>query len=122
MPVIDFRPQEAAGAEIVAMVLRDRGDAVRAGAVDELILRIGELVRARDAPAHLLAPAAAAVGDRAQALGLYRVARVARTIGVLAHGRDRAALAANVARLIRLGDEILTELDTMLAGRPPNSG
>ncbi|WOI55560.1 hypothetical protein [Palleronia sp. LCG004] len=48
------------------------------------------------------------LADQAHALGLNRLFRVCRHVVALSHGHDVAALAANVTRLIRLGDQVVS--------------
>jgi hypothetical protein len=54
--------------------------------------------------------AAAALGMRSGTIGLHRLSRVARTVERLCMGSDRTALAANVARLDRLGQATLEQI------------
>ena len=58
----------------------------------------------------VLRNSASFVAERASALGLNRIARVARTVELLERTEDRAALAANVARLLRLGQGFFEEV------------
>lgn len=53
---------------------------------------------------------ARAVSEMAAEIGLHRLARVGRTVCVLAGQDNPAALAANLARLLRLGDAALTAI------------
>ncbi|PZX15033.1 hypothetical protein LX81_02621 [Palleronia aestuarii] len=50
------------------------------------------------------------VAGMSQSLGLLQISRVAAALDGLASGRDPAALGANVARLLRLGDDALHTL------------
>lgn len=48
-----------------------------------------------------------AIGDLCKRIGLERLARVAYTVSALAKGSDPVALSANLARLMRLGNDTL---------------
>ena len=62
-----------------------------------------------EAPSDLQA-AVADVSRRSSRLGLNRLCRVARTVATLVGSGDRPALAANIARLDRLGRATLTDI------------
>ncbi|WP_108483209.1 hypothetical protein [Oceaniglobus ichthyenteri] len=51
-----------------------------------------------------------AIGEIAGRIGLERMARVAFTVATLAKGSDGVALSANLARLVRLGNDALSEI------------
>lgn len=63
-----------------------------------------------DQDADILRSSARCVAEKASALGLNRIARVARTVETLGRTEDEAALAANVARLLRLGQGFFKEV------------
>lgn len=63
-----------------------------------------------DGDSDVLRNSAISVAERAGALGLNRISRVARTVEALERTDDRAALAANVARLLRLGQGFFEEV------------
>jgi len=51
-----------------------------------------------------------AIGKIAASIGLERMGRVAFTCAALAKGRDPVALSANLARLMRLGNDALSAI------------
>ncbi len=110
MGIIAFHPVEPAEGD----VLRLAGmDAARAGArletdleeIAELVSRVSLAKATRE-----LRIAAVTLSARATEVGLHRIARIARTIDTLARGDDATALAANVARLDRVGLATLNEI------------
>lgn len=64
----------------------------------------------RDGRMIAMTAAARQASDQASAVGLNRLSRVARTVCVLAGAPDGTALAANVARLMRLGEDSLESI------------
>ncbi|WP_375260601.1 hypothetical protein [Palleronia sp.] len=63
-----------------------------------------------DRDTDILRNSARCVAEKASALGLNRIARVARTVVMLGRTEDKAALGANVARLLRLGQGFFEEV------------
>ncbi|SES05157.1 hypothetical protein SAMN04490244_10573 [Tranquillimonas rosea] len=80
----------------------------RGDTMDFLALELARVALAyRDARFDRLRRAAGRVAELSSDARLDRMALVARTVVALAGGRDEIALAANVARLDRLGDATL---------------
>lgn len=79
---------------VVATVLHDLSQQLEEIAVAYRAARFDEVVKV-----------ARVAAVTASSLRLDRLARVARTVCVLATSDDSAALAANVARMIRLGED-----------------
>ncbi|WP_099824857.1 hypothetical protein [Oceaniglobus indicus] len=97
----------------IAALGRDDGagpaDAGVAETLEDLALYLAQLPAAyRDSRFRDLASACCEIGEIAGALGLERLSRVARTVAGLTAGDDSVALAANLARLMRLGNEALS--------------
>ncbi|SFG87873.1 hypothetical protein SAMN04488020_104272 [Palleronia marisminoris] len=79
--------------------------------LDQLMAGLSRVSLAwHDRDGAVLRNSASFVAGRASALGLNRIARVARTVETLARTEDGAALAANVARLLRLGQGFFEEV------------
>ncbi|WP_102110300.1 hypothetical protein [Oceaniglobus roseus] len=77
-------------------------------ALEDLALALSRVAQAyREDRFHDLREAACTVGRIAASLDLDRLARVARTVAGLSTTTDCTALAANVARLVRLGNGAL---------------
>ena len=113
MGIIALRPVERAEGDVLRLAGLD--PRALSEKVDADLEEIAELMsRVTLAWANGRTPdmrqAAAALGARCGALGLNRVSRVARTIESLDPGGDEVALAANVARLARLGHATLEEI------------
>lgn len=117
MNVIVFRPSECAAGD-VTVLMESRTGQDREEVDREIGPRLEELAEGLSfvSQAYLdrrldqLAREARRLGRVASEVGLNRVARVASTVCVLAQRNDPAALAANVARLIRLGEAALSEI------------
>ena len=79
--------------------------------LDEIAIQL-QLVQtaAKDDDAAQLALSCRRIGEDASVLGLNRIARVARAVEKLLHQNDPNALAANVARLMRLGDGLFEDV------------
>lgn len=107
-----LRPQEMAESDVLRMAgyaapaLAERLDA-ELEVVAEMLSRVALAWQenAIDDMRH----AAAALGTRTGTIGLHRLSRVARTVERLAVDKDPTALAANVARLDRLGQATLEQ-------------
>ncbi len=87
----------AASPEILDATLEEMTEALSRAAVSY-----------RDRRLEDVAAAARDIADRAHELGLNRLFRVCRHVVSLTDGHDDTALAANVARLVRLGDEAIS--------------
>lgn len=110
MGIIALHPEEGAESDVLRLTgLTAPGLTAR---LDTELEEIAEML-SRVALAHAegkpeaMRRAASRLGARCGALGLLRVARVARTVERLATEADETALAANVARLDRLGHATL---------------
>lgn len=113
MGIIALRPRERAESDVLRLAgLRAPGLPARIDTelegIAEMLSRVS-LAHAEGDPA-ALRRAASRLGARCGVVGLFRVARVARTVERLAAAADEIALAANVARLDRLGHATLHEI------------
>ncbi len=113
MGIIALRPVERAESDILrlagleAPALSERLEAE----LEEIAERLSRVSLAwAEGGTTGLRHAAAALGAVAGTLGLHRIARIARTVEGLATAGDEIALAANVARLERLGEATLREI------------
>lgn len=89
----------------------DQADTVICRALEELANRLSTIERAYyqdDRPA--LAKAARGLIGVADQVGMPGLATIASSVGGLAHGQDDPALAAALARLVRLGDRSLAAI------------
>lgn len=79
--------------------------------LDELALKLSQIGPAwRDARFDQVSRLSRDVADIAVALGVERLARVARTAVALSRQNDGVALAANLGRMMRLGEAVLTSV------------
>lgn len=117
MSVAVFRPSECAAGDVLA-VMQSRTGQDRETIDREIGPRLEDLAEGLsfvsqaylDRRFEALAQEARCLGRIASEVGLNRVARVASTVCMLSRHNDPAALAANVARLIRLGEAALSEI------------
>ncbi len=80
-------------------------------ALEDLALAMSRAAIAyRDDRFERLDAASRETAHAAALLGLDRLGRVACTVAVLTHSRDSVALAANLSRMIRLGNDALTAI------------
>ncbi len=118
MVVVQFpRPRETAIVDVAQMeeIWIDRGSAeagrIIGAALDDLAHSLACIgMSYRDARLDGIRTEAHAAAEIANRIGLDRLGRVARTVALLSSGRDVAALAANVDRLLRLGDGALAKV------------
>ena len=117
MNVVVLRPSECAAGDVtVLMEIREGQD--REAIDREIGPRLEDLAERLSfvSRAYLagrldeLAQEARGLGLIASEVGLNRVARVAAAVCMLSQRNDPAALGANVARLIRLGETALSEI------------
>lgn len=117
MNVVVFRPSECAVGDVTVLMESRKGQDREA--IDrEIGTRLEDLAEGLsfvsqaylDRRLDALAREARGLGRIASEVGLNRVARVAAAVCMLSQRNDPAALAANVARLIRLGDAALLEI------------
>lgn len=95
--------------DIMARMADPQGQAALGNLLDELALKLSQIGPAwRDARFDSVAMFCREVGDIAVELRCERLARVARTALTLSSGSDGVALAANLSRLMRLGEAVLT--------------
>ncbi len=113
MAIIALRPRERAESDVLRLAGR-AGPALTERLEDELEVVAEMLSRVARAwqggEMDDLRPAAGALGLRTGRIGLHRLSRVARTVERLSREADYTALAANVARLDRLGQATLREI------------
>lgn len=89
-----YRQLGPVGADrVVTHALAELSTLLESLAVDYRAVRVSEV-----------AGGARALAAVAQQVGMLKLARVARDVAELAHGRDAAALGAVMARLDRIGD------------------
>lgn len=112
--LVMIRPREGVSFDPVQMAkfVGSRGDT---GAVSEALEDLsGALTKVartyQEARMDDLIKACRETAQIAGTVGLDRLARVARTVAMLAGTSDTTALAANIARLIRLGEGALTAI------------
>ena len=115
MNVISLRLRESARQDtwrLIGAVPDDTSRMDRLGTdLDELMDRLSRVSLAwHEEDAGLLRSATRSVAEQAGFLGLNRIVRVARTVEMLERTDDHPALAANVARLLRLGQGFFEEV------------
>ncbi len=95
--------------DLLARMADTQGQAALGNLLDELALKLSQIGPAwRDGRFDSVAGYCRDVGDIATELRCERLARVARTALTLSSGNDGVALAANLSRLMRLGEVVLT--------------
>lgn len=109
--VVHFRPVEMifVDAEHLVDLARDRGvpraEFIAYTALEEIAERLTSAEAAwRAGEFQRLAKIARSVVGMSEQLGMQTVAEVAGQVATVASGRDQAALAALIARLVRVGD------------------
>lgn len=86
-----------------------QADYVVGFAVEDLALRVAECERLWHAAERVaLAACADALCTRAEQVGMKRLAHVARIVGLTGRGDDPVALAATLARMVRVAERSLT--------------
>jgi len=84
-------------------------EAVMCRSIEELAVQLAALQKAAQAPdAVALAEAGRRLGRLAEQIGMVSLARVASDVAQAALGGDAPAVAATMARLVRIGDRSLT--------------
>lgn len=95
--------------DLMARMADKKGSAALGNLLDELALKLSQIGPAwRDSRFDSVATFCRDVADIAVELQFERLARVARTALMLTSQNDGVALAANLARLMRLGESVLT--------------
>ena len=95
--------------DLMARMADVQGQAALGNLLDELALKLSQIGPAwRDGRFDSVAAYCRAVADIAVELRCDRLTRVARTALSLSSGRDGVALAANLGRMMRLGEAVLT--------------
>lgn len=107
--------------ESIRRRMGDRAERAVGEALEELALRLSQAARAHHhGRFDRLVLACREAADIGGELGLDRLGRVARTTATLAGGDDAVALAANLERLIRLGEAaVLSDCEMPGAGATP---
>lgn len=95
--------------DLMARMADRQGQYALGNLLDELALRLSQIGPAwRDGRFDRVAACCRDIADIAIELCFERLARVARTALTLTGGDDGVALAANLGRLMRLGEAVLT--------------
>jgi len=115
--VATLRPIEGVSIDPACMaLLRQAGaasqtDRMIGEALEDLALGLARAAGAyRDGRFEDVSRESVAIGKIAARIGVDRMARVAFTVAALAKGRDPVALSANLARLMRLGNNALSTI------------
>jgi len=115
--VATLRPLEGVSIDPACLaLLREAGgpshvDRMIGESLEDLALGLSRLAGAyRSDRLDDLSDEAVALGKIAARIGLERMARVAFTVAALAKGSDAVALSANLARLMRLGNDALSAI------------
>lgn len=97
--------------DMMARMADTQGQVALGNLLDDLALKLSQIGPAwRDARFDTVVCCCRDVGELAVALRCDRLARVARTAVALAAQNDGVALAANLGRMMRLGEEVLTSV------------
>lgn len=109
--VVRFRPVEMifVDAEHLVGLSQDRGvpraEFIAFAALEEIVERLTSVEAAwRAGEFHRLSKVARSIVGMSEQMGLQTVAQVAAMVATVAETRDHAALAALVARLVRVGE------------------
>lgn len=112
-----LRPKEGSSldpvqlGDILARMADEQGAAALGNLLDDLALKLSQIGPAwRDGRFDRVAGFLREVAEIAVELRFERMARVARTALALTAGNDGVALAANLSRLMRLGESVLTTI------------
>ncbi len=112
--VVSLRPREALSIDPARLMeLRNTGgagqvDRMLGETLEDLALGLSRIAGAYQQDRFTtITDECVAIGKIAGRIGLDRIARVAFTVAALAKGSDGVALSANLARLMRLGNDAL---------------
>lgn len=115
--VVMLRPQEGMSIDPACLaLLREAGspgqvDRMIGEALEDLALGLSRLAGTYQSNQFDdMCDESVALGKIAAQVGLDRISRVAFTVAALTKGGDAVALAANLARLMRLGNDALSEI------------